>query len=362
MPDAHNIAILLPNWVGDVVMATPALGALRSHYSGSRITHVGRGTAIELLDGADLCDETLVDISLSPPRVVNFLRQTRRIAKRNFGLAVLFPNSFRAGFLCWAGGVKRIAGYDRDGRGWMLTDRLPPPRNDDGSFTPIPTIDYYNALASMLGAQEIGREMRLAATQDGSARADGLLQAAEVDPSRPVVMLNPGASYGPSKLWAAERYAAVADALIERRSAQVIINAAPSERSIAARVAAAMNREPKLNLAENENSLSLLKGLMRTTSLLITNDTGARHVAAAMGAGVVTIFGSTDPAWARIDYPRERIVRADVPCAPCQKKRCPNPPGETFGQCMTAVSVDMVLEAADELLDEAFVRSPEDAR
>jgi heptosyltransferase-2 len=242
----------------------------------------------------------------------------------------------------------------------MLTEKLSPLRNDDGSFTAIPAIDYYNALAGMLTGRDIARKMSLVATEEGSARAEALLQEAGVDPSRPLVMLNPGASYGSSKLWGAHRYAALADALIERRSAQIIINAAPSERTVAAQVVAAMHHGPKVDLGECENSLSLLKGLMRRTSLLVTNDTGARHVAAAMGVSVVTIFGSTDPTWAQIDYDRERIVRADVSCAPCQEKRCPNPPGETFGQCMSAVTTEMVLAAGEELLDQSLV--PEDGR
>jgi heptosyltransferase-2 len=149
----------------------------------------------------------------------------------------------------------------------------------------------------------------------------------------------------------------VADELIEDLRAGIIINAAPAEKDIASAVEAAMKHPPLVNFARRSNSLGLLKGLLRRCDLLITNDTGARHFAAALGTAVVTIFGSTDPTWAQIDYPRERILRADVPCGPCQKKRCLQPPGPTFHRCMVAIPPEMVAQAARELLASRPVRA-----
>ncbi len=352
MPEAENIAILLPNWVGDVAMATPALRALRNRFAEARITHVGRALALETLAGGDLADARLSDCSRQRPKLLNFPRQVRRMRRQQFDLAVLLPNSFRSALLCYLGLAQRIAGYDRDGRGWMLTDKLSPPRDEKGRLLPTPTIDYYGVLAEILGAKLESRRMSLPVTNVGEAAAEALLQSAGVDRSGPVVMLNPGASFGASKLWPAESYAALADALIERRGAQVIINAAPAERVVAGQVAHAMAGKAAINLTECDNTITLLKSLMRRCLLLITNDTGARHIAAAMGIGVVTIFGSSDPAWSRIDYPRERIVRVEVPCGPCQRKKCPLPAGPEYHQCMTAVAPEMVLEAAEELLDQ----------
>jgi len=353
VPQPQRIAIVLPNWVGDVVMATPALRSLRMRFSppAYRVTHVGRPLALATLSGGDFADEQMVDCSRRRPVWLNFLRQVRRVRRARFDQAVLLPNSFRSALLCRLGRVGRIAGYDRDGRGWMLSEKLQPPRDESGRFLPVPTIDYYNALARMLGAEAQSRRMTLGAEESDEAAAEALLEEAGIDQSRPIVVLNPGASFGSSKRWPAERYAAVADALIERRGAQIVLNAAPAERQVAAGVAEAMARTPAVNFARRPNTIGLLKSLLKRSSLLITNDTGARHVAAAMGIGVVTIFGSTDPTWARIDYAQERILRADVPCSPCQKKACPLKPGPTFHQCMTAITPEMVLAAAEELLD-----------
>ncbi|MHC4294886.1 MAG: lipopolysaccharide heptosyltransferase II [Planctomycetota bacterium] len=371
MTQPAKIAVLLPNWVGDVVMATPVLRALREHFAGSHITHVGAPVALETLDGdlpgsnsalqtgegdenaarGMMSDEQIADLSREDPKLRNFLRIVRRMHKERFDLVVLLPNSFRSALLCWLGRAKRIVGYDRDGRGWMLTDKIAPLRDENGDYKPIPTMDYYCELVRSLGVISESRRMSLGVTPDAEQEAESLFEQTHLDRSRPIVMLNPGASFGPSKLWPADRYAAVADTLSARWDAQIIINAAPSEREVAKEVARSMMRRPAINLALRDNSISLLKSLLRRCSLLITNDTGARHVAAAMGIAVVTIFGSTDPTWSQIDYPRERIVRAEVSCAPCQSKVCFLPYGPTYHRCMTAVSIGEVLSAAEELLE-----------
>jgi heptosyltransferase-2 len=118
----------------------------------------------------------------------------------------------------------------------------------------------------------------------------------------------------------------------------------------AAAVAADMKARTLLNFADRSDTVSLLKAMVRRCSLVITNDTGARHVAAALGAPVVTLFGSTDPRRAEINYPKERIIRLDVPCSPCQQKMCPQPAGPLYHQCMEGITPEMVFSAAAELL------------
>jgi heptosyltransferase-2 len=365
-------------------MATPALKALRRHFAQARITHIGRKMSLETLRGSDWADATLAERSNQRPALAGFAATSLAIRAGKFDLAVLLPNSFRSAVLARVGGgIKRVVGYDRDGRGWLLSDKLAPPRGEDGKLSAVPAIVYYNAIATHLGAPDPGWTMELPVSPDNQAAADAMLRDAGITlvpspPSArrsslaaasggggqgwpppitevptspgPLVMLNPGASFGPSKLWPAERFAAVADELIARRGAAVIINAAPAEKAVALAVAAAMRHPPLINLAERENSIGLVKALLLRCDLAITNDTGARHLAVALGAAVVTIFGSTDPARTELHYQRERIIRADVPCSPCQKKQCPLPVGAEFHQCMTAISPSMVLAAAEELL------------
>jgi heptosyltransferase-2 len=361
MSEATHILVFLPNWVGDVVMATPVLRSLREGFPESRIVYFGRKIALDVLAGNTWADASVVDESRNKPRAVHFLRTAKQLARCRADVALLLPNSFRSALLARLGRATRRVGYGRDGRSWLLTDRLVPPRDAAGKFLPRPMIDYYaDILRQGMGLEVASRKMALPVRPVDIAAAEQLLDEARShtqntagdDCATPLVMLNPGASFGTSKLWPVERYAALADELIERRGARIIINASPSpaERNLAWQVEQAMTHKPLVNFARLDNSLGLLKGMMSLCDLLVTNDTGARHIAAAMGTAVVTIFGSTDPRWAQIDYPMERIVRADVPCSPCQQKFCPLPSGPGHHCCMQAISVEAVRASAMELL------------
>jgi len=377
MTDYRNILVFLPNWVGDVVMATPMLRTLRRRFAEARITYVGKPVAVETIRGTPWADELLVERSRAGLMATANMMITLRRAR--YDLAVLLPNSFRSAMLARLGGADDVIGYARDGRSVFLTTKLSPPRGPDGRFTPTPMIDYYNALATRLGCDDPGGSMQLHTPATDETAADALLRGAGVPPALcaprdkpqkddespsthnaggtpaprlgPLVMLNPGASFGPSKLWPAERFAAVADGLVAARGARIIINAAPSEHAVAQAVADAMTHPPLVNFVGKQNSLGLLKALLGRCELLVTNDTGARHIAAARGCGLVTVFGSTDPTWARIDYPRERIVRRPVPCGPCQQKTCSQPAGPDFHRCMTSIAPETVLAECLAVLD-----------
>ncbi len=352
LPAGGKILVWLPNWVGDVVMATPALRAMVEHFDGAAFTITGRPVALDVLSGIKWAEEMIPDTSRLQGGVRSFAGFAWQLRKGGFDLAVLLPNSFRTAALARLAGVGRIAGYERDGRGWLLSDKLSPARDSRGGFLPVPTIDYYLDLVGMLGVKADSRRMELAVLESDDAAAEDELARAGCESGREIVILNPGASFGPSKLWLPARFAEVADQLVRRRDARIIINAAPSERRIAAEVQAHMKCEPAISFAERDNSIGLLKALIKRCSLLITNDTGVRHFAAAFDVGVVTLFGSTDPVWAQIDYPRERIVRVAVPCSPCQQKICPQPAGPMYHHCMSAITPEMVLAAAEELLCE----------
>ncbi|HHH75803.1 MAG TPA: glycosyltransferase family 9 protein [Phycisphaerae bacterium] len=308
MKATQRIAVFLPNWVGDVVMATPALRALRKVFPAgdSQITFVGKAVSLATVSGCHWADGTLEDRSSSPDRLSGFFQTAGELRRRRIDLAILLPNSLRSALLAKTGGCRHIAGYNRDGRGLLLTDRLTPNRNSNGKFAAGSMIDYYNKLPEYFGAlpEEIGCVMSLPVGQSEEIKAQQLFCEAGVDLAKPVVILNPGCAFGPSKMWGAQRYAQLADELIEQRSCNIIINAAPNERRIASRVAGAMRYTPLLNFAERKNTLPLLRSLMKRCDLLVTNDTGARHIGAAFGVALVTIFASTDQQWTDLYYDR----------------------------------------------------------
>ena len=169
----------------------------------------------------------------------------------------------------------------------------------------------------------------------------------DLDDSRPLVVISPGANYGDAKIWQPDRFAAVADRCADELDAVVAIAGAPHEREILDRVVAAA-KTPMLDLSKLGVDLALFKSVVRRSRLVVTNDTGPRHVAAALGVPVVTIFGPTDPAWTDIGFQSERQVRVDVFCGPCQKKTCP-----LDHRCMTRVTPEMVFNQAAHLINAA---------
>ncbi len=345
MPDeAQRIVVFLPNWVGDAVMFTPALRAIRERFADAHLAILARPAPAAVLTPNPWTDEIIVADGIAG--------EFRALRRKRFDLAVLGTNSFRSALIARLGGVSRRIGYNRDSRGWLLTDKIPPLRDTDGKFTVVPALDYYLKLAQYLGCDTGDKRMELTVADADAGKAETLLNEADANQEKPIVLLNPGASYGPAKMYPLDRFADVADGLIESSEAQIIINAGPAEKTIAEAVEDAMKHPPMLNLARVENSLGLLKAMVRISDLMITNDTGPRHFAAAFGVPVVTVFGPTDPDWAKIYYDNERIVRMDIPCGPCQKKACPLPTGPEQHQCMLKITPEMVLCAAEELLRE----------
>lgn len=346
MNEPRTILVIMPNWIGDAVMATPSLKALRRSYPGSCICVAGLRPVIETVFDPAISD---LPIELPAKSRGSLFRTIRLLRQGRFDMAVIFPNSFRSALAVFLGKVKKRVGYARDGRGFMLTDKAGPPVGEDGKRLAYPTLDYYADLLGVLGIDVDDRTMSLPIDP---LPGETVLAEAGFQPDLPLVMVNPGAAYGPAKLWPAARYASLSDMLVDNFDAQVIINAAPAEQETARRVADAMRNEPLINFGARDNSLTLLKSLLSRCDLLVTNDTGARHIGVAAGTAVVTLYGSTDPRWTTLDYDRQKDVRAEVDCGPCQKKVCPLPSGPGRMACVERIAVEDVLAAASELLRE----------
>jgi len=339
--DAHRIVVQAPNWVGDMVMATPTFRALRESYPSAHIALVLRPYVQPILTGAPWFNELIPYDSrgLRP-----FWQLVRRLRADRYDLAVILPNSFRTALEAWFGGARRRIGYDRRCRGILLSDPIAPPRDAKGRFVPRNMVDYYLTLCQHLGCQNLSQREELFVTEDCQRRADALFEKYGIGPETRLVGINPGGAFGSSKLWPAERFSVVADALADRTNFRIILLGSPSERPILEAVAKGMQHEAILP-APGELDLDVLKPIIRRSCLLVTNDTGARHFAVAFDVPAVTIMGSTSPLYTEVNMERQIVVRVDVDCGPCQKKRC-----ETDHRCMTLITPDRVLAAADALL------------
>lgn len=327
------------------MLASPALAAIRARFPNAHIAYLGRRYVADVVANSGWFDEYIAAPEKSPGSLLTLAAALRR---DRFDLAVLFPNSFRSAAAVWLGRARRRVGYDRDGRGWMLTDRLQP-QHDRNGFVPGSMLDYYNAIAASLGCRNIGRELALRAGPEDDAGLRSRLPG--LDPDRPLVVLNPGGAYGTAKIWSAERFAAVGDALARGFGVQLVATGTPGERAIAESMRTAA-REPIYLCFDPPLGLGPLKSLIRRADLLITNDTGPRHYAIAFGVPLVTVFGPTDPAWTETHFEHERKVMLALECQPCQEKICPL--GHT--NCMRQLEVESVLKPAVELLEARLAR------
>ncbi len=350
MRDAARILVSVPNWVGDVVMATPALRAIRRQFSTARIVHLMRPYVADVLAGTCFSDE---QVFWPRPRgeregTEGLPGLVRRLRGERFDLAILLTNSFRSALVARLAGAGRRVGYARDGRGWLLTDGLKPRRGGGKlgvgrQYIPVPAPEYYNELAGYVGCREVEERLELATLPGDEAAIDRRL--GPVEPGRPLVVLNPGAGYGSAKCWPAEYYAEVADALAARQGARVVATLGPKERVIAERLQAAVRRPIEV-FVDPPLGLGPLKALIRRCRLLITNDTGPRHFAAAFEVPVVTVFGSSDPAWTDTRFAKERAVMLDLDCMPCMERTCPL----RHHRCMRELPPAIVTARAEELL------------
>jgi len=334
-----RIAVFLPNWIGDVVMATPAIHALCARYPDAQLIAVARHYVAGVLGGAPWFDDSIpLDQSFA-----GVLKASRRLRQLNVDLAVLFPNTLRSALTAWMGRCRRRVGYVRYGRGWLLTDRLAPTKDHRGRLQPSPVIDAYNQLALVAGAAP-DRQMRLFTTPADEFAADTIWRSTGLTRSSSVVALNPGAAFGSSKYWSIESWATLAWQFAAR-GCGVLVLCGPSEREMARQIVAQAGCESVFSLADAPLSLGLTKACVRRSELLITTDSGPRHFAAAFDKPVVTLFGSTHIAWTETYHPRAIHLQKEVPCGPCQKRVCP-----LDHRCMTLLTPEEVFAAGETLL------------
>lgn len=340
-----KLAVFMPNWIGDAVMATPALAALRREHAfhQAEIVAVGRTFLGDLLGGLDLVDRVIAsdDRRMLGRDAHALVRQLRR---ERFDLAVLFPNSFRTAVLAWRARIPRRVGFARDGRSWLLTDRLRP----HSRRAPNPVLDEYLRLAAHLGCDTASRKMHLATTAADERKLDAFWQT---QPGwlrdRPYACLNPGGAFGAAKHWPMKSFADLARRLADERDLVVLVLCGPAERDQAQTIAARAGHSAVISLADVPPSIGLTKAAIRSSQLLVTTDSGPRHFAAPFGVPVVTLFGPTHIEWSETHFRKAIHLQVPVDCGPCQQRTCPL----GHHRCMRELSADQAFEAAAELLD-----------
>ena len=316
-------------------MTTPALGAIRETFPSAEISIVANPVVGELFTHHPYCDRLIIfDKRKTHGGIRGMLGFCRQLRGYRFDIAVLFQNAFEAALMAFLSGVPARAGYRTDGRGLLLTHGVPIGEGE----RKLHHTDYYLGMLDYLGIKGGDGQLELSCTDEEISRARETLGEGEW------VVINPGATYGSAKRWYPDRFAAVADNLAKEYSVRVLIIGGVGERDVSEDIEACMETTP-LNLC-GRTTVREMMAVLSQCRLMITNDSGPMHVAAAFGVPIVAVFGPTDHTTTSPASIATMIVRKEADCAPCLLRHCP-----TDHRCMTAITADDVLAAARSLME-----------
>lgn len=341
----ERISIRATNWLGDAVMSLPAIRVIRQVCPRAEIALVARPSVAELY-----ARESSVN-SVIPCPAFQTLSERRAFAaglrKQHFDAAFLLPNSFDAALTAWLARIPERIGYARDGRSWLLTRAIPRPEPGD-----IPRHErfYYLELLRRAGLIEHFSESSANRLQGiPAARAAGAARLRDLGVEGAAIGVSPGAAYGNAKRWPPERFAEAARAVAKALGASVLVFGAAAERELCEGVAAGLRGGgvEARNLA-GATTLGEFIDMAAACRLYLTNDSGAMHVASALGVPTVAVFGATDDVTTGPTGPLARVVREHAECSPCLLRNCP-----IDHRCMTRVTPERVAAVALELLSTA---------
>jgi heptosyltransferase-2 len=319
-----NILIRSTNWVGDAVMCLPALTAIRERFARARITILAKPWVAGLYQRETFANEVIL---YDPRKRRDLVRDLRR---RNFDCAILLQNALEAALIAFLARIPTRIGYNRDARGFLLTHSIPVPRPGE-----IPRHERFYYLELLRRAGVIDRLPESSLIR---------LNPPPVTRGR-VVGVSPGAAYGTAKRWLPERFAEAALRIARQRNASIALFGSSEERALCDQIAASLGGHPHQNHA-GQTTLAQFIELAAGCEVFLTNDSGAMHIASALGLPTIAIFGATDHLGTGPTGPNARIVREKVDCSPCLLRECP-----IDHRCMTLVTTERVATEALALLE-----------
>jgi heptosyltransferase-2 len=317
-----------PNWLGDAIMALPAVRNLKTLLGSERVTVAAPAKLAALWEACPFVDQV---VALEQPRRIGPV--ARQLREGGHASVVLLPNSLRTAVEAWRAGIPARYGYALGGRGFLLTRAIPAPRRDP---VRLHQKFYYIDLAAALGAPSDATLPEL--------RSPAVPAPSTETASAGEVALCPGAEYGPAKRWPLENFVALGQELLARNCRLVILGA-PNDAALAAQL---MEKLPGARNLAGQTTLPEFMAALTACQLVVSNDSGAMHLASALGVPTVAIFGSTEPELTGPLGPRTVVIRHHVPCSPCFLRECP-----IDFACMHSITPAMVLAAAARLLESA---------
>jgi heptosyltransferase-2 len=332
--EVRKILIRSANWVGDAVMSLPALASVRQSFPRAEIYILAKPWVAGLFED---CPEIGRVVLYQSPGIHGGVRGKWRLARglklERFDLALHLPNSFESALISFLAGIPQRAGYNTDGRGILLTHRVPL----NGKIKKGHQVEYYLHLLRSLGFQPGEGIPILKTSPKLLEEAERILESYGIKKSDPLVGVSPGAQYGSAKEWFPERYGELADRISGEMGARILILGSMEDRLIASQIC--QKPEPAAIDLTGNTTLSQAIGIIARCRLFITNDSGLMHVASALGVPLIAIFGSTDPWRTGPLSKNSRVLHKSIPCAPCLKTECPDD-----RRCMELITVDEVYE------------------
>lgn len=340
----RKIFVRAPNWLGDVIMATPHFERIRRGFEGAEIVLGVKGGHAPVLDGSTSFDRR---ISIGKPRGWKGLRsEAAKLSGEDFDLAILFPNSLSSALVCRLAGIPKRLGYTQ-GRAPLMThgmrfegERKKFWQRKGPRRTPVPMVDYWNRLLDIFELPAVGAHPVLAVTDAEERACDAYLAEIGVEPDARIAIFAPTAGFGPSKHWVVERWAELARRLCAHDpELRIVAQCGPGEEDYVRAIVAAAAHDSVL-AAIPPLGLDATKALVKRSRLMVTLDSGPRHLAVAFDVPHVVVMGPTHPDYTSSNLEFGTILRHEVDCGPCHLQVCP-----TDHRCMELIGLDEVFEA-----------------
>lgn len=321
LPSAEKIVVRMPNWIGDLVMATPILADLRTAYPDAHITALCRSPIADLLQHDPAIDE-----------LIGFQKGVENVARRLrngcYDLGVLLTHSFSSAWWFWQGNVKQRLGYVSSARRFLLNLPAEFPYQMGQQHLVI----TYKMLLEQLGIPLSQTLPRLFVSEEEKQKAQQMLR---IKDGSKVIGINPGAAYGSAKCWLPKRFRMVAERLLSEKGVAIVLFGDTTSKQLVEEIAEGL---PVINLV-GKTSVRELMSCIGACDLLLTNDSGPMHIADALEVPVVALFGSTSEVVTG-PYRSGQVIHKHVSCSPCYERKCP-----LDFRCMTQITVDEVYEA-----------------
>ena len=336
-----RLLIRSTNWIGDAIMTTPAVRAIRRNFPDAHISMLAKPWVAPVFAHSPHVDEIVdYDAGGRHAGAPGILRLAKDLRTQRYDAAILLQNAIEAAIIAFLAGIPRRIGFDSDGRRLFLTH----PVRRTRAIRSIHQTGYYLKILEGAGLSTGSPDLELHLDPADIRRGGQLLAKFSVAPDRPIIGLNPSATFGPAKQWFPERYAALGDRLNQDLDATILVFGGPGDRELGRSITAQMSA-PAVDLS-GRTGLGEAMALIGRCTAFVTNDSGLMHVAAALNTPLVAVFGSTNWTTTSPFSHTSRIVRVPIPCSPCMQPVCPL----DHMDCMRQVTVDMVAAAVKDLL------------